>query len=116
MAAVKEPVLPIPVISKEELYLPGIQAFDSRSPDAAVDPTTLPIKVAFMAPATQPPEDTTDSLWKTAQWESQTTGRILIGPGTAAALTAGTYVVWLTVTGGVETPKRPVGRIRVTDR
>lgn len=99
----------LPAISRELLYIPGIQAFDLRSPDAAADPTSLPVSVALIPPRTQPD----DGDWQAAEWFDATTVRILVGPP-ALTETSGNLVVWLRITGATEQPERPVGPLRIT--
>lgn len=99
----------MPAISREYLYIPGIRAFDPRSPDAAADPTGLPVQMAFVPSNTEP----TAGDWVTGDWESATTARILLGTG-GVVLTKGKYDVWLRVTGAVEQPQRYVGAIQLT--
>lgn len=109
-------IVRIPAISKEYLYLPGIQAFDATSGDAG-DPTSLDVYVAFQA-AGEP--GTAD--WRAAEWvvgsysstAGTATARYLLDPAATDALTAGSYQIWLRVDGSSEQPERPVGTLVVT--
>lgn len=88
----------VSVVSKEYLHGPVT---------ASVTLDTQVVEVAFLAAAGKPDGSTT---WKAAEWEG-TTGssrswRILIGPGTTAALAAGIYSVWVRITDSPEQPVR----------
>jgi len=100
----------LPVISREYLYINGIQAFDANSPDHATDPTTLPIDVALTARFVEP--DTGD--WTAAEWVNTTTARILTGAGGTLTPAAGTYDIWVRITGAVEQPEHKIGVLAVT--
>lgn len=103
-------MLTLPVISREYLYINGIQAFDANSPDHATDPTTLPVDVALTSGIDEP----ASGDWTAAEWVNATTARILTGPGGALTPDAGTYSIWLRITGAVEQPERKIGRLAVT--
>jgi len=65
--------------------------------------TTLPVEFAFVAEDAQP----AGGDWIAGDWEPVTNNaRILIGPSTSAVLGAGTYSVWLRVTGAIIEPVR----------
>lgn len=100
----------LPAVSREYLYFPGIQAFDVRSPDSAVDPATLTAQVAFVKPGVSPIE----ADWVAAQWQDITTVRVIVGAGSSNALPIGEYAVWLRVVGAVEQPERNVGTLGIT--
>lgn len=74
------------------------------------DPTGLPVEAAFKLPGVNPAAPD----WKTATWFTGSFGRFfalcLVGPGAGAALnlTAGTYKMWLRITGNPEIPVLPV--------
>lgn len=99
----------IPRVSRELLYIRKVVAFDPHSPDASVDPTTLPVQCAFMLTGRP-----TDADWHDAAWDDATTVRILVGPDGGVVLARGSYRIWLRITGGVEEPERPVGTLDVT--
>lgn len=99
-----------PFISGELLYLPGIAAFDYRSPDAAVDPTTLPVQIALIPFGANP----TNGDWLTAQWYDTTTARALLGPTGLADPAVGLWAIWLRITGATEQPERCVGALTIT--
>lgn len=71
--------------------------------------TGLPISVAIVAPGTTP------SAFVPAEWvvDKPGHGRVLIGPGTALALTTGVYEVWVKVQADPEAPVMNAGRIKV---
>lgn len=98
----------LPAVSREYLYLPGITAFDSLSPDHTTDPTTLPVQVALTTD-----NDPVEADWINAEWVDTTTARILTGPGGTITPAVGVYQIWLRVTGAVEQPERRVGTLRV---
>lgn len=100
--------LSIPAVSKEILYVPGIQAFDESSPDYA-DPTVLPVQFAFVPPGTDPQP----GAWQNGTWTSGRTdqAQILIDP-TSMNL-SGQVAVWLRVTGAVEQPERQVAILNI---
>ena len=98
--------LNIPAESREYLYIPGIAAFHLASPDAAANPTTLPVEVAFPATGTPP------TAWLAAEWVGPALARILLGP-LGNALDPGVYDVWLRITGAVEEPQRRIARLSV---
>jgi hypothetical protein len=53
--------------------------------------------------------------WKTGAWGAANVARIMIGPGTAAALVAGNqYQVWVRVTDNPEVPVLKVDALNVT--
>lgn len=90
------------------------------SSGAALDPTGLTVSMAFLdgAPDTESP---VSGDWKTASWETNTVpdpdqylARCIVGPAGAITLAAGTWHVWVKVTGSPETPVLYAGRIRVT--
>lgn len=100
---------PFPASSAEFLYFNGIQAFDLRSPDAAADPTTLPVLMTLVTIG----DDLDDAVWTAGEWFDTATARILIGAGGAITPLAGTWDVGLTITGAIEQPKRVVGQLTV---
>ncbi|GAA3144852.1 hypothetical protein GCM10010466_39920 [Planomonospora alba] len=72
------------------------------------------VEIAFTTPNVEP----TEAQWKPAQWHITSPrgseARILIGPGTDAPLTDGTYQAWVRVTGPVERPVLPGGLVPIT--
>jgi len=69
------------------------------------------VEFAFMLNGNDP----TDLDWKAGAWGAANVARILIGPGTAAALTAGNqYQVWVRVTDNPEVPVLKVDALNVT--
>lgn len=82
----------------------------------AVDPTALPVTMAFLSTATAP----VSGDFKTASWETVTStdpdtywARCLVGPGGAVTLTAGLYRVYAKVASSPETPVIVCGLLRV---
>lgn len=88
----------IPAVSTEYLHGPVTAS-------ATLDTQT--VEVAFVTPASAVPSDATS--WITATWEggaaTTRTWRVLIGPGSAAPLAAGSYGVWVRIT---DTPEVPI--------
>lgn len=68
---------------------------------------SIPGEIAVVAEC-EPDEDD----WKTATWDNGSY-KILIGPGTDLALTAGTYTAWVRLTAPPEIVVRRSGPIRV---
>lgn len=101
----------LPRISREYVYVPVIEL---RGADRDLL-TTLPVELAFMSDRTAQPAD---ADWKSGEWDpdaAKPTARCLIGAGSVdAELTAGSWQVWVRVTGAIERPVRPAGPIKVT--
>lgn len=57
-----------------------------------VDRTSTPVRMAVVAHRDNPDDDE----WHTAAW-SGADARILVGPGSSIALTAGDYRVWVNI-------------------
>lgn len=79
---------------------------------AIIDPTALPVEMAFKEPQVEP----VGGDWQTASWEtagSNYLARCLVGPGGTIALTDGTYIVWVKVTGSPEIPVRAVETLEI---
>lgn len=92
----------------------------ARSSGSAVDPTSSTVQMAFLD---EPPETASPESgdWKTASWETnavpepdQYEAKCLVGPSGTVTLAAGTYYVWVKVTGSPEIPAKYSGIIRVT--
>lgn len=100
-------VATLPVLSREYVRVP----VTAEGQDAAAL-TSLPVQFAFETDKlTQPLE--TD--WIAGGWEPgpEPVARVLVGPGGASALAAGTYFVWIRVTGSIERPVRQAGQLKV---
>jgi len=85
-------------------------AIEGRDDNGVLDPTSLPVEMAFLPQDTTPDEDTT---WHTGSWVTVIQsnlpniykGRVLIGPdGGVVTLTPGSWDVWVKVTHAVEEP------------
>lgn len=98
----------IPAISKEYLLVPGITAFAATSPDAAVDPSTLPVYLALVTRGDTPG----GSDWQSAEWADSATARLLLGPS-GYEPGAGYWAVWVRITGTSEEPRRLVGYVTI---
>ncbi|MFI6317290.1 hypothetical protein ACIBG8_07215 [Nonomuraea sp. NPDC050556] len=72
-----------------------------------------PAEIAFTTPGVEPVE----SDWRAASWAGQNSdgaiAQVLIGPGTASALAAGTYQGWVRVTRPDERPVLPSGLVPI---
>lgn len=97
----------IPSVSKEYLKAPLIA-------DVELDAQT--VEVAFLLGTTTKPDGST--TWLPAEWTGPVgttrSWRILIGPGTTAALAVGDYAVWSRTTANPEAPARKHGNLKVT--
>lgn len=75
-----------------------------------------PIVVAFIQPVTAEPDDQTG--WLPAEWEGDPgmarSWRVLVGPGTAAALAPGQYMTFSRLTDSPEVPVRKHDILTVT--
>lgn len=87
----------VPASSKEYLHIP-----------VADGSASIPAEIAVVASCSEPGE----SDWKTATWDNGNY-KVLIGPGTALALTAGTYTAWVRLTATPEIIVRRSGPVRV---
>lgn len=96
-----------PSISREYVWVPV-----TAKGDDADQLTTLPVEMAFLADrAGEPTEDD----WHAGDWApTGTVARCLLGPTLGVHLDAGTWWVWVRVTGAVERPARKAGPIKVT--
>lgn len=93
----------VPATSTEYLHIPVTLP-------AGVDTGSTPVRVAVVAHRTDP----ADSEWHDADWVG-TEARILIGPGSDLALTAGDYRVWINIDPpGAEDIVRKSGILSVT--
>lgn len=94
----------IPASSTEYLHVPV------TATPAGTDLDGVPVKIAVVAHRTNP----TSSEWRTASWDNGS-ARLLIGPGSDAALTAGDYRVWIHIDPpGAEAIVRKSGVLSVT--
>ncbi|MBD9721969.1 hypothetical protein PV755_09520 [Streptomyces caniscabiei] len=94
----------IPATSIEYLHVPV------TATPAGTSLTGTPVKIAAVAHRNNPGS----SEWHTASWDG-TSARILIGPGTDLALTAGDYRVWIHIDPpGAEAVVRRAGILTVT--
>jgi hypothetical protein len=94
----------IPASSTEYLHVPV------TATPAGTSLTGTPVKIAAVAHRTNPDDDE----WHTASWDG-TSARILIGPATDLALTAGDYRVWILIDPpGAEAVVRRAGILTVT--
>jgi hypothetical protein len=70
----------------------------------------MPVRIAVVAHRNNPVE----AEWRTASWDG-TTARLLVGPDTDTALTAGDYKVWINIDPpGAEAIVRTAGILSVT--
>lgn len=79
---------------------------------ANYNPTADVVAMAFLLAGAAP----VLGDWKVATWETVGTSyntRILVGPGTAVALVAGIYNVWVKITDAPEIPSIMVGTLTV---
>lgn len=87
-------------LSTEYVLVP----FGARASGAAVDPSTLPVAVAFTSPGAEPAEGD----WASASWQPDGAGGwdacILAGPDGDADPVVGAHDVWLRVTSDPEIP------------
>lgn len=100
-------VATIPVLSREYVWVPVA----AEGEDAELL-TTLVVEFAFLVGKTAQP---VDADWVLGDWATTTdtpTARCLIGP-TAKVLAAGTYYVWVRVTGATERPVRLTGQLKI---
>lgn len=103
-------VLTISSQSKERIKVP-VRAEESG---AVVDPTATVPKFAFLSVGVDP---TGSTSWINGDWETITgppvtyKARVVIGPGTSAALTEGFYDMWIRITQGAEDMMRKVGSL-----
>lgn len=77
---------------------------------SVADPTGFTVEYAF------PAVDTAPSVWVSGGWETVTDPfkiRCLVGPSGVIALGAGTYDVWIRITGAPETVVRNTGELKV---
>lgn len=112
--------LSISALTTEYIRVP-VALLNSGEP---VDPSSLPVQLAF--PAT----DASPSTWATGSWEPDGpssfamtsagvriplySARTLVGPGPGGTpLTAGSYDVWVKITSTPEIPVRRVGSLEV---
>ena len=102
--------------SLEQVLVP----VSARSSGAVVDPTANTVQMAFLD---EPPEQASPESgdWKTASWETnstadpdQYTAKCLVGPSGTITLAAGTWYVWVKITGSPEIPAKYSGVIRIT--
>lgn len=93
----------IPASSTEYLHVPV-------TAPSGTDLADIPVRIAVVAHRTNP----ADGDWHTASWDSGA-ARLLIGPGTASALTAGIdYRVWINIDPpGAESVVRRAGVLSV---
>ncbi|MFI6496893.1 hypothetical protein [Nonomuraea typhae] len=87
----------VPASSKEYLHIPVEDGSAS-----------IPGEIAVISSCAEP----ADSDWKAATWDNGVY-KLLIGPGTALALAAGTYTAWLRLTAAPEKVVRRSGPVRV---
>jgi len=93
----------IPASSTEYLHVPATLP-------AGVDPGATPVRIAVVAHRDNPTSDE----WHAADWAGGD-ARILIGPGTDIALTAGDYRVWINLDPpGSENVVRKSGVLTIT--
>lgn len=93
----------IPASSTEYVHVPV-------TAPAGVDLATAPVRIAVVAHRADP----ADSEWHAAAWDAGT-ARVLVGPGTDLALTAGDYRVWINVDPpGSEDIVRKAGVLSIT--
>lgn len=100
----------MPHTSLEYVYVPVLKAFRNM---VGVSPTSLAVDAALMTGGGHP----ADGDWRAVTWTpdaSPATVRVLIGPGGVFTLAAGSYKLWVRVTGATERPTRPVGEVRIT--
>lgn len=97
----------IPAVSKE--YLKGAVT-------ASVALDTQAVEVAFLPTSQAAPDGATS--WIAAAWDgvagTTRSWRLLIGPGTAAALSPGQHAVWVRVTDVTEQPVRKHDTVTIT--
>lgn len=78
-----------------------------------VDPTSYAVKLAFLESTGAPQAaDWVDGTWDTTAIGTYT-AQCLVGPSGATTLAAGTYYVWVQITGAGEAPVAPAGELEV---
>lgn len=93
----------IPAASLQYIIVP----VEGRDDNGPLDPTIYPVEFAFLGQDETPDGDTT---WHAGTWFTEEQpylpdihkAKILIGPGGAVELTAGSWSVWVKVTHTVE--------------
>lgn len=88
----------IPSSSVEYLHVPITGATDS-----------MPVEIAVIARNARP----ASADWNSAMWDGSD-AKVLIGPGTALALSAATYSVWARITASPEKPVLKAGLLQIT--
>lgn len=99
----------IPVLSREYIWVPVTAVGED-----ADQLTSLPVQFAFLATRGTEP---VDADWHSGGWAttaSSPTARCLVGPGSAVVLDAGTYYVWLRISGATERPVRLAGQLKIS--
>lgn len=102
----------MPVISQPQTSTQYVQQqVTALLNGAAYDPSGLPVAVAFVpVPTYGPPPDPTSAQWNTASWETDANpvtywASILVGPlNGGVSLTAGSYQMFVKITGSPEVP------------
>lgn len=77
-----------------------------------VNPTADQVSMAFIVGTRNP----TNADWQSASWETANSryfARCLVGPAGSVNLTAGTYVVFVRITGAPEIPIKRAGILNV---
>lgn len=105
-------------ISQLSLQYVGIPVKAETLAGVSANPTAYTVQMAFMATATQVPQN---ADWQTAVWAT-VAGNLLypyaaycfVGPGGTITLGLGTYVIYLKVTGSPEIPVQAVGYLEIT--
>jgi hypothetical protein len=97
-------------LTKEYVRIPVA----AREAGAVVNPTGLPVQLAFVGPNTEPVEGD----WKTGTWETDGPNyfaRVVVGPGTTLILADGVYAAWIRIgnAGDTERPVKLAGKVIV---
>lgn len=96
----------IPSTSSETISAPVSSVLSGQ----LFDPTTFPVKMAFIPQTTAHTPTATDAAWNTAFWQTNKSvayASIAVGPG-GVTLSAGNYIPWLQISYQTETIIRQI--------